>query len=65
MRTVRQAANFLALRWFAQTLSRKKRLKINHLLQRDSIVTGAIGPQASIDAVVEFCGRAGIGFAGR
>jgi hypothetical protein len=64
MRTVRQAAIFLAPRWFAQCLSRKNPLKFNHLLHRDKVVTGAIGPQASIGAVVEFWGRAGIGLAG-
>jgi len=60
-----KAANFLHLRWFAQSLSIKKVFRINDLLQYDVAVTGASARQASIGAVVEFWARAVAGFAWR
>jgi len=60
---MRQDTKIQALQRIAQNLSRNKSLKINSLRDCESLVTGMLGRQPSIFAVVEFWARATAGFA--
>ncbi len=51
------------LEQIAQSLSTNKALKINHLGDCESDVTGAMALQATFGAVVDFSARADAGFA--
>jgi methyl coenzyme M reductase beta subunit len=59
-----QAANLLRAAFIAQTLSSKKALRINDLLEHDTAVTGIVVGIASASAVVEFFCRTSVEVAG-